>query len=183
MADKKLMVEFPGRNYSTDKPLLYYAGKVFESKGYEIIRLDYNYKLKGDKNDIDGLIEESIPFIKKTLDKVDFSKYEDVVFISKSMGTTLAGYFEEYYKIRVRHIYLTPVQSALKYMKRGKCIVVAGKNDRFLDSRRLKIYCVEQDVALKQFEDVGHSLESEDDINISFAILMVIVKLFKGFSN
>ncbi|MBQ8913863.1 MAG: hypothetical protein IJ054_07465 [Lachnospiraceae bacterium] len=182
MALKKLMVEFPGRNYSTDKPLLYYAGSVFEQKGYEVIRLSYNYKLLGDKNDIEGLIEEAKAYIKKELDKVDFSVYDDVVFISKSMGTTLAGFFEEYYKIRVRHIFLTPVQSALKYMKRGKCIVVAGKNDKFLDNRRLKIYCVEQDVALKQFDDVGHSLESED-INVTFAILMVIVKLYKGFSN
>lgn len=183
MAKKKLMVEFPGRNYSADKPLLYYAGKVFEEKEYEVVRLGYNYKLTGDKNDIEGLIEESKPYIKKVLDKIDFSLYEDIVFVSKSMGTTLAGFFEEFYKIRVRHIFLTPVQSALKYMKRGKCIVVSGKNDRFLDSRRLKIYCVEQDVALKQFDDVGHSLESENDINITFAILMVIVKLYKGFSN
>lgn len=182
MAGKKLMVEFPGRNYSTDKPLLYYAGKVFEEKDYEVIRLNYNFKLLGDKDDIEGLIEEAKPYIIKVLDKVDFSEYEDIVFISKSMGTTLAGYFEERYKIKVRHIYLTPVQSALKYMKRGKCIVVAGKNDKILDNRRLKIYCVEQDVALQQFDNVGHSLES-DDINTTFAILMVIVKLYKGFSN
>ena len=182
MAYKKLMVEFPGRNYSTDKPLLYYAGKVFEEKGYEVIRLGYNFKLLGDKDDIEGLIEEAKSYIKKELDKVDFSGYDDIVFISKSMGTALAGYFEEQYKIKVRHIFLTPVQSALKYMKRGKCIVVSGKNDKILDSRRLKIYCVEQEVALQQFENVGHSLES-DDINTTFAILMVIVKLYKGFSN
>ena len=182
MEKTKLMIEFPGRNYSTDKPLLYYAGKIFENRDYEVIRLDYNFKLTGDKNDIEGLIEEAKPFVKEVLDKIDFKKYEDIVFISKSMGTTLAGYFEELYKIRVRHIYLTPLQSALKYLKRGKCIVVAGKNDRFLDSRRLKIYCVEQDVALQQFDNVGHSLES-DDINTTFAILMVIVKLYKGFSN
>ena len=180
---KKILVEFPGRNYSVDKPLLYYAGRVFEQKGYEIVRLDYNSKLMGDKNDIEGLIEEAKPYVKSTLDKIDFSEYEDIVFISKSMGTTLAGYYEELYRIRVRHLFLTPLQSALKYMKRGKCIVVAGKDDKFLDSRRLKIYCVEQDVAIEQFEGVGHSLEDNDDINKTFAILMVMVKLYKGFSN
>ncbi|MBQ9607982.1 MAG: hypothetical protein IJV15_00895 [Lachnospiraceae bacterium] len=180
---KKVLVEFPGRNYSVDKPLLYYAGRVFEQKGYEVVRLDYNFKLMGDKNDIEGLIEEAKPYVKSALDKIDFSDCEDIVFISKSMGTTLAGYFEEYYKIRVRHLFLTPVQSALKYMKRGKCIVIAGKEDPFLDSRRLKIYCVEQDVALEQFEGVGHSLEDNADINKTFAILMVTVKLYKGFSN
>ena len=68
MAYKKLMVEFPGRNYSTDKPLLYYAGKVFEEKGYEVIRLGYNFKLLGDKDDIEGLIEEAKSY-KKLLDR------------------------------------------------------------------------------------------------------------------
>ena len=44
---KKLLVEFPGRNYSCDKPLLYYGGKVFEKKGYDVVRLSYNNYLKG----------------------------------------------------------------------------------------------------------------------------------------
>ena len=179
----KLCVLFPGRNYSADKPLLYYAGRVFEQNNYDVVRLDYNYKLLGDKDDITGLIEEAKPYVEKALDKIDFSNYEDIVFVSKSMGTSLAGYFEEYYKIRVRQLFLTPVQGALKYMKRGRCIVVAGKEDKFLDSRKLKIYCVEQDVALEQFDGVGHSLEDYEDMNKSFAILMVMVKLYKGFAN
>ncbi len=178
---KKLMVVFPGRNYSSDKPLLYYAGKVFSDKGYDVVRLDYNYRLKGNKDDIDGLIEEARGLVKKQLDLIDFSAYEDIVFISKSMGTALAGYFEEFYKVRTRHIYLTPVDSALKYMHRGKCIVVAGKEDKILEARRLRIYCVEQDIPLKQFEDVGHSLEYEGDINKTFAVLMVIIRLYREF--
>ena len=181
MAADKLMVLFPGRNYSCDKPLLYYADRVFTNRGYDVVRLDYNYHLKGDKNDIAGLIEEAKTYIEASLKKIDFSGYEDIVFVSKSMGTALAGYFENYFKLRVRHIFLTPLSATLKYMKRGKCIVVGGKNDAHLDAKRLRIYCVEQDVALKQFEDVGHSLESYDDINKTFAILMVIVRLYKEF--
>ncbi len=181
MQKNKLMVVFPGRNYSADKPLLYYAGRVFEQREYEVVRLSYNYMLKGDKDNIPALIEEAKTCVKKVLDRIDFSKYEDVVFISKSMGTALAGYFETYYNIRVRHIYLTPVAEALKFMKRGKCIVIAGKEDKVLEPHKLKIYCVEQDIPLKQFEDVGHSLEQTDDINKTFAILMVIVRLYKEF--
>jgi hypothetical protein len=97
------------------------------------------------------------------------------------MGTALAGYFEELFGIRVRHIFLTPVQESLRYMYRGRCMVIAGKEDRILDSHKLKIYCVEQDVALKQFEEVGHSLEHPDDINKTFAILMVMIRLYKEF--
>lgn len=181
MANDKLVIVFPGRNYSCDKPLLYYAGKVFEKRGYDVVRLSYNFRLKGNKNDIAGLIEEAKPYVEKAMDKIDFGKYKDIVFVSKSMGTALAGHFEQIYGIRVRHIFLTPVQESLKYMERGKCIVVSGKNDDILETRKLKIYCVEQDIPLKRFDDVGHSLEHPEDMNKTFAILMVLVRLYKEF--
>lgn len=177
----KLLIEFPGRNYSCDKPILYYAGKVFEKRGYDIVRLGYNFNLKGDKNDIAGLIEEAKEYVEKILGRIDFDAYEDIVFISKSMGTALAGYFEDFFKIKARHIFFTPVKESLAYMKRGKCIVVAGKEDSILDARKLKIYCVEQDIPLKQFEEVGHSLEHSEDMNKTFAILMVLIRLYKEF--
>lgn len=181
MENKKIVVLFPGRNYSCDKPLLYYAGKVFEKRGYEVVNLTYNSRLKGNKNDITGLIEEAKVYVLEELNKIDFSLYEDVVFVSKSMGTALAGYCEFEKNIRVRHIFLTPVQDGMMYMRRGKCIVVSGKEDTFLDSKKLKIYCVEQDVALKQFDEVGHSLEHPDDMNKTFAILMVIIRMYREF--
>lgn len=181
MAAKKLLVIFPGRNYGCDKPLLYYACKVFEKRGYEIVRLNYNYGLKGDKQDIPGLIEEAKGYISGILGRINMENREDIVFLSKSIGTALAGYFELQLGVKVRHIFLTPVMEAMKYMKRGKCIVISGKEDKILDSRRLRIYCVEQDIAIKQFDDVGHSLEHPEDINITFAILMVIVRMYKEF--
>ncbi|MDD6400176.1 MAG: hypothetical protein PUG10_01025 [Lachnospiraceae bacterium] len=181
MAKNKLLVLFPGRNYSVDKPLLYYAAKVFEKRGYEVIGLNYNFYLKGNKNDIAGLIEEAKQYVVNQLKNVDFSRYEDIVFVSKSMGTALAGYYETLKHIRVRHIFLTPVPEGMKYMQRGKCIVVAGKEDTFLDAQKLKIYCVEQEVSLKQFEEVGHSLEHNEDMNITFAILMVIIRMYREF--
>lgn len=178
---KNLLIEFPGRNYSCDRPLLYYCEKVFSNRGYDVIKLDYNFRLKGDKNDVSGLIEEAKDIVKMQLDMVDFSGYEDIVFVSKSMGSALAGHFELYYNIKVRHIYLTPVDAGLKYMQKGKCIVVAGKEDKILESRKLRIYCVEQDIPLKQFEEVGHSLEHPEDISKTLAILMVIMRLYKEF--
>lgn len=181
MQKKKLAVLWPGRNYSCDKPLLYYAGKVFEKRGYEVVRLRYNARLKGDRNDIAGLINEAKVYVAQELKDFDFSLYDDIVFVSKSMGTALAGYYDELHGLHARQLYLTPVQETLRYMHRGRCMVVAGREDRVLESRKLKIYCVEQDVVIKQFEDVGHSLEHPDDINKTFAILMVLIRLYKEF--
>lgn len=41
MKDKKIVVLFPGANYSTDYPLLYYAGFKFEVRGYERTAISY----------------------------------------------------------------------------------------------------------------------------------------------
>lgn len=180
MEKQGIVVIFPGRNYSCDKPLLYYGETIFRDRGYEVFKLGYNYKLKGDKDDILGLIEEAKKYALEELLNIDFSKYKDIIFLSKSMGTALAGYFEQLFQIRARHIFLTPVAESLVYLKRGKGLVVAGKEDKILDARKLKIYCVEQDIPLKQFEEVGHRLEHED-INKTFAILMVIIKMYMNF--
>ena len=181
MTGRKLMVLFPGRNYSCDKPLLYYAGRVFKKRGYEILPIEYNTTLTGDKDDIPRLIEESYAYAEKILDNVDFSAYDDVVFVSKSIGTAVAGRASKKYEARIRHIYLTPVAESLIYMERGTCIVVAGKEDRLLPGHRLKIFCAKEDIALKQFEEVGHSLEHYEDMSKTFAILMVIIRLYKEF--
>lgn len=178
---KKLAVFFPGRNYSCDKPLLYYAIKVFASRGYEVVRLNYNYILKGEKDDIGGLIDEAKSHVEKILNRIDFSELHDVVFVSKSMGTALAGAYAKEHNIKARHIYLTPVKESMRYMEGESCMVISGKEDGILDARKLRIYCVEQDISLKQFDDVGHSLEHENDINVTFAILMVIVRMYMEF--
>ncbi|MBR4515557.1 MAG: hypothetical protein IKO61_11800 [Lachnospiraceae bacterium] len=183
MAEKKnkLCVLFPGRNYSCDKPLLYYAGRAFSLRGYEIINLDYNSVLKGDKEDIPSLIEQAWAYTREALKEIIFSDYEDVVFVSKSIGTAVAGKTAaEFYK-RARHIYLTPVAEALVYMKRGTCLVVAGKEDKILEARKLKIYCAGEDIALKQFDDVGHSLEDFKDMSKTLAILTVIIRMYGEF--
>ena len=38
---KKLLVLFPGVGYSTARPLLYYAKRMGQEKGYEVLELEY----------------------------------------------------------------------------------------------------------------------------------------------
>lgn len=62
---KKLAIIFPGANYGLDSPLLYYADFIFEANGYERRHKDY--------------------------EQVNFSEYDKIVFLSKSMGAVKAG--------------------------------------------------------------------------------------------
>ena len=39
---RKLLVLFPGIGYSTARPLLYYAKRMGQEKGYEVLELEYS---------------------------------------------------------------------------------------------------------------------------------------------
>ena len=46
MSENKLLVVFPGANYSVDSPLLYYARFKFHTKGYKEITINYGELIK-----------------------------------------------------------------------------------------------------------------------------------------
>jgi|GEM_PF-6579042 len=56
MGDKKIVVIFPGGNYSADCPLLYYSGFKFEVRGYEKVAISYGDLIRRDKT-LDECIE------------------------------------------------------------------------------------------------------------------------------
>ncbi|MEG0773385.1 hypothetical protein [Clostridium sp.] len=151
MGDKKIVILFPEANYSTDCPLLYYSGFKFEVRGYEKIAISYENLLKQDKS-----LEDCIKDIKNLaltqLQNFDLSKYDDIVFISKSLGIIVAGWVEEKLRIKARHIYLTPIRETLPYIQHEKNIitVVAGTKDKQLSADILKEHCIKESIYLRQ---------------------------------
>ena len=160
---KKLIVLFPGIRYSVDMPLLYYARLKYEEKGYESIAINYDNS-----------------YALNQLENIDFSQYEDIIFVSKSMGTVVAGWLEEKLKIKVRHIYLTPLEATLPYIRKEKDIitVVAGTKDKHINAEELKDYCKKEEINCKLIEGVGHRLEIKNNIERNIDILKEVIKLY-----
>lgn len=179
MGDKKIVVLFPGANYSTDCPLLYYAGFKFEVRGYEKVAISYECILKQDKS-FEEFMEDIKNLSLTQLQRFDLSKYDDIVFISKSLGTVVAGWIEEKLCIKVRHIYLTPIKETLSYIQHEKNIitVVAGTKDKQLSSDILKEHCLKENICLKLIDGVGHRLEVWGDMNKNIEILREIVDIY-----
>lgn len=177
--DKKLVVIFPGTNYSSDCPLLYYAGFKFEARGYEKVVIGYGDLLKHDKS-LDESLEDIKSLVLTQLQLFDFHEYKDIVFVSKSLGTVVAGWIEEKLCIKVRHIYLTPIIETLPYIHNEKNIitVIAGTKDRHLDAEVLKKHCIKENIPLKQIEGVGHRLEAWGNMDKNIEILRDIVSLY-----
>lgn len=49
------------------------------------------------------------------LKNVDLSRYEDVLFVSKSIGTAVAAAYTNFYKVKCRNVFYTPLEYTFTY--------------------------------------------------------------------
>lgn len=180
MSDKKIAVIFPGKNYSADSPLLYYACFTYEVRGYEVVPINYGDLLKQDKP-ISECVKEVMNAALMQLQAIDLSNYDDIVFVSKSLGTVVAGWIDEKLCINVRHIFLTPVDRTLPYITKERNIiaVVSGTKDEQMDEGILKEHCIKENIYLKQIEGAGHRLEIWGDMDRNIDILKEVAALYQ----
>ncbi|MCL2772262.1 MAG: hypothetical protein FWD71_02835 [Oscillospiraceae bacterium] len=167
--NRNLIVLFPGGGYSVSGPLLYYAKFKYEVKGYESLKINYGNCDREGKS-FHEFIEEIKAVVLRQVKEVDFSVYDDILFVSKSLGTVIAGWLADTLNINIRHIYLTPIADTLQFIKSGKniSIVVAGTKDKHLNTDILKEHCEREKIRLELIADAGHSLEIFGDMNVKY---------------
>lgn len=163
---KKLAVIFPGIGYHTDKPLLYYSKKIASDMGYEIIEVPYKgfpKKVKGSVEKMEQVFQIAMSQTESVLSQTEFDRYEDVLFISKSVGTAVAAAFAKKHSIKARHIYYTPVKESTSVLL---CpgIVFHGTKDGWVETGYLKKVCEEKQLPLYITENGNHSLENGDTL-------------------
>lgn len=169
----KLVVIFPGAGYGIDCPLLYYADFLFESRGYERKYIDYQSIVLNKELSVDEKKTQVRNFVKTKTKEIDFRKYEEVVFLSKSIGAIEAGWLADELEIEVKQIFLTPVRDALLYVGSGNKVVI-GTCDREFEF--VKKCCDDRDVQVLYIEGVNHSLEIEDEPFESMEVLRKVVE-------
>lgn len=162
---KKLAVMFPGIGYHCDKPLLYYSKKLCASKGYEIKEIAYG-KLPRDRF---AAFDIAWKDAKCQLDAIDFSGYEDILFISKSIGTVIAAKYSREILTDIRNVYMTPLLETMEFAASGN-VAFHGNKDPLVDTEELERLCGESGVKLYIYEGGNHSIETE---NISHNIEIV----------
>ena len=92
---------------------------------------------------------------------VDFSGNEDILFISKSVGTAVAAAYAEKYGLNTRNIYYTPVAPSFQFMKQPG-IVFTGTADPWVTFDAVEQGCREGGFPLYVTEGGNHSLETGD---------------------
>ncbi len=160
----KIACLFPGIGYTCDRPLLYYAGKLLAAPDREVIRLSYGGfpKIsKGSPEDLRLCAETALAQTETQLIGTDWSRYEDILFVSKSIGTVVAAAFAAQHGISCRQVFLTPVEATFGFGVR-EGIAFHGTADPWADTERIRKACEGAGIPLYLTEGANHSLETGD---------------------
>ena len=97
----------------------------------------------------------------KQLADIDFSKYDDIVLIGKSIGTKAALAFREKYGLSARAILLTPLEMTFEHDTSGS-IAFHGTSDQWAKTSEIERLRKENSVPLYEYEHANHSIETVD---------------------
>ena len=164
----RLAVIFPGIGYTADKPLLYYSRRIASEHGFEILIMDYSGfppKVKGDRKRMEKSFAIALGQAEEKLAGTDLTLYDDILFIGKSIGTTVAAKIasESPVKERIRMILYTPLEDTFAFSF-GKAAAFTGSDDPWVGKEKSRIseLCEERGIPCSLIADANHSLESGD---------------------
>lgn len=162
----KLAIIFPGVGYHADKPLLYYSKKIAGELGYEIAEVAYgNFEknIKGSDRKMKEAFLSAVAQTEEILSGIDFTQFDRIIFISKSVGTAVASFYAADHQIPAEHIYYTPVKNSFLFMKDDQeqpGIVFHGTGDSWVKTDEVKDGCTQRNLPLYIIEKGNHSLET-----------------------
>lgn len=164
----KLAVIFPGIGYHCDKPLLYYACNQLKECGYDaIIKLDYKYEdrnIRGNKEKMVSVFKDLYKQAEKALLDVNFDNYDEIVFVSKSIGTIISCAYAAKKDIKCKQILYTPLEYTFEYPIQ-EAIAFIGTNDPWSNVNDVCFLAKNQCVKIFTYEGTNHSLETTNTLD------------------
>ena len=170
---KKLVVIFPGAGYGFNHPLLYYADLLYEAKGYERKYMRYQDICMDEKLTLEETLFKVREYVFEQANQINFEEYEEVIFLSKSIGTTEAGALAEKIGIKVTQIFLTPIESAISYIQNGSNIVIGTADAAYPVYKK---HCDEHNIKALYIENGDHSLIIQGETYKNIDILKQIIQ-------
>ena len=168
---KKLAVLFPGIGYTCIKPLLYYTGALAAEMGYEVLRLDYGqdiHTFRGrTSQEMRPVCETALERTLRQLETVPFQEYDSILFISKSIGTTVACRAEMALNLSQKpfQFLMTPIPDTIPLLEEVNGIFLAGTADPYISSDLISSAAKKwPEKTGILFEGCNHSLEKPGNI-------------------
>ena len=162
----KLAIYFPGIGYHCDKPLLYYSrslARELEYKEYRNISYTYEGKnIRGNQAKMQEAYEILFRQAEEELKDIDWSVYDEILFVSKSIGTVIASsYAEKYGRIGGKRVLYTPLAETFSFAP-DQGIAFIGTADPWSSTEKIIQLARKKRLPLYVYDDCNHSLECGD---------------------
>lgn len=158
----KIAVFFPGIGYKFEKPLLKETIRIAQKKGFEILLVDYNGFPENAKQELDLAVNIALSQAEKILEKICWQKYEEIVFIGKSIGTAVCSIYPERKKIECKKILLTPIPQTFS-IQISNAIAFYGTSDPWITNDQVIAGCKTNSIPLTVYDGMNHSLICSDE--------------------
>ena len=167
---KNIVISFPGGR-GHEIPVLYFGAKYYEDQGYEKVFIRHP---RNEECEYDVILENA----DKIVSQIDFSEYDEIVFIAKSIGTVVACQIKEKYQIPATLILFTPLNETLPYIhsKNDIKLVAVGDKDRYIDVKMLQNVCDNEGFLCHIEQCVGHRMEVLSDLDKNLDIISNVIK-------
>lgn len=180
----KIAIYFPGIGYHCDKPLLYLGRNIGIELGYEnYINVQYSYKadnIRGNKEKMVKAFETLYEQAEQLLKDIDWNDYDDVLFVSKSIGTIIASAYAKKHNIqKIKHILYTPLTQTYEFEPQN-AIAFIGTSDAWSDVNEVVRLSEDKQIPIEVYENCNHSLECGDTLH-NIEILADVMGKTKDF--
>jgi hypothetical protein len=110
------------------------------------------------------------------------NSYKRIYFISKSLGTSVAGEMSNLIGYdKINNLFLTPTSHTIPHIINSRCVVVVGSNDKFFSKENIDTISTYSSVDLHIINNAAHSLEVDDNYRESLEILSHVTNLCVSF--
>ena len=124
-------------------------------------------------------IEIALTQTKELLQSVEWLKYDEILFVSKSIGTVAAASYAYTKDLPCRHILFTPLEATFASPIHN-AVAFHGTSDPWAETSRIKSLCAAQEIPLYTTENANHSLET-GDVAKDIQNLMTVMETVKRF--
>ena len=160
---KRLAVFFPGVGYTPDKPLLYHSRRIAEALGFDVLTLTFSgfpKKIKGDEKKMRKSFDLALSQSREQLKVAKCSAYDNIVFLSKSIGAVAAAALAAEFCC-ARLVLYTPLEPAFSFLL-PQTIVFTGAKDPWVAPGQIPALCEGKGISCTVIPDANHSLETGD---------------------
>ena len=120
--------------------------------------------IKGNLEKMKRAFEQAMDQSNKILSPYHFSLTDDLLIISKSVGTVVSGAWQRQNGLRAKNIYFTPVEATFDFINAESGIVFHGTKDPWVESNVVIENCNRLHLPLFLTEEANHSMEKGNAI-------------------